>query len=41
MGNGVKTIGTFAFSDCNELTSITLSENLTEIGESAFNSAVL
>lgn len=33
---GVIKIGKLAFSNCNRLTSITISDNVTEIGESAF-----
>lgn len=39
--NSVVGLGTYAFLDCTNLTSVVLSENLTEIAESAFKSTGL
>ena len=36
-GKSVTSIGEFAFSDCDSLTSITIPDSVTSIGESAFN----
>ena len=36
IGPGVTTVGSFAFIDCQNLTSITIPEGITEIGEEAF-----
>ena len=37
IGNGVKSIGSYAFYDCNSLTSITIPASVTNIGDVAFN----
>ena len=36
IGNEVTTIGTYAFTGCSELTSITLGNNITSVGQRAF-----
>ena len=36
IGNEVTTIGTYAFTGCSELTSITLGDNITSVGQRAF-----
>ena len=36
IGNGVTSIGKYAFSRCNELTSITIPNSVTSIGDYAF-----
>jgi len=40
IGNGVTSIGDFAFKNCRSLTSITIPNSLTSIGESAFMGCV-
>ena len=37
IGDGVTTIGEFAFTNCSTLTSVTIPNSVTEIGEFAFN----
>ena len=37
IGDGVTTIGEFAFYDCSALTSVTIPNSVTEIGEGAFD----
>lgn len=37
LGNKIKTIGEWAFSDCSSLTKVTLPEGITSIGHRAFN----
>lgn len=36
IGNGVTTIGSFAFTNCSSLTSVTIPNGVTTIGSSAF-----
>ncbi len=36
IGNGVTSIGNYAFEDCTSLTSVTISDSVTDIGDSAF-----
>ena len=38
IGDGVQTIGDFAFSDCSKLTSVTIPASVQRIGEFSFNS---
>ena len=40
IGDGVTTIGEFAFTNCSTLTSVTIPNSVTEIGEFAFNNCI-
>ena len=40
IGDGVTTIGEFAFTNCSTLTSVTIPNSVTEIGEFAFRGCI-
>ena len=40
IGDGVTTIGEFAFNDCSALTSVTIPNSVTEIGDYAFSDCI-
>ena len=40
IGNGVTSIGNFAFYECSNLTSVTISDSVTSIGEQAFSNCI-